>query len=380
MKKILFFILIPIKVYCQTKNLTSFEYCGQTGFLNSNGEIIVDAEIDFPSTFHEGLAQINKNNKFGYIDATGKIVIEPNYDYAGDFNEGLAYIGIDGASGFINTTGKITIPLSNRQYFNFKNGLARFEETSKWGFIDKTGKTIIAPIYDNAQDFDEGLAKVTKGDEVIYINEKGIEVWSSKKYIPYQQSGFTDYRLAQNKTKNGVKQGFWIEYKDTTEFTKEKKVHDIYILTNYVDGKPSGMVRHYFSNHQLFFAGNLDEPMSTSVMNGIGQWFNNGQLMQQTKYTNGKRHGRSTWLYANGNLKVEEYYEQDTITKAFTYYESGKLFAISNYKNGLQHGNTTLYYETGSIKEIINYMQGEKKGIWIKYKPNGEIEQTGQNK
>ena len=51
--------------------------------------------------FKEGMASIEINDKWGFIDADGNIVIEPKYSYVQFFSEGLAGVQVDGKYGFI---------------------------------------------------------------------------------------------------------------------------------------------------------------------------------------------------------------------------------------------------------------------------------------
>jgi len=47
------------------------------------------------SRFSDGLASVNVRGKFGYIDRNGNFVIEPQFDAADSFSEGLALVLID---------------------------------------------------------------------------------------------------------------------------------------------------------------------------------------------------------------------------------------------------------------------------------------------
>lgn len=51
----------------------------------------------------------DSNHKWGFVNTDGEIVIEPQYECAKSFSNGLAAIKTDGVWGFINTEGKLVI-------------------------------------------------------------------------------------------------------------------------------------------------------------------------------------------------------------------------------------------------------------------------------
>jgi len=49
---------------------------------------------------------VRQDGKLGYIDKTGQIVINPQFDWASSFFEGLARVWIGGKSGYIDKAGE----------------------------------------------------------------------------------------------------------------------------------------------------------------------------------------------------------------------------------------------------------------------------------
>ena len=92
---------------------------------------------------HSNSFLIEENGKYGYMDKDGNVVINPQFDRADDFSEGLARVRIGD------------------------------EKTGKWGYIDKEGKFVINPQFDCAEDFSEGLAKVKVGGKYGWIDKTG---------------------------------------------------------------------------------------------------------------------------------------------------------------------------------------------------------------
>jgi hypothetical protein len=59
--------------------------------------------------FREGLAAVRIDGRFGYIDENGEIVIEPAFDLAGAFDQGLAEVLVGKHTGVINRKGEVVV-------------------------------------------------------------------------------------------------------------------------------------------------------------------------------------------------------------------------------------------------------------------------------
>ena len=120
---------------------------------------------------------VSIEGKKGFIDNQGEIVIEPKFDHAGHFSDGLAAVQIDGKWGFINTSGEIVIePRFEQEAWPppyFQDGMCAFKAGDKWGFITKTGKQAILPRYDEVSGFSEGLCAVKVDEKWGYIDQSG---------------------------------------------------------------------------------------------------------------------------------------------------------------------------------------------------------------
>ncbi|RYD48288.1 MAG: WG repeat-containing protein, partial [Verrucomicrobiaceae bacterium] len=96
----------------------------------------------------EGLARVEKEGLCGYVNEQGQVVIEPQFDHASMFTHGTAIAWADKSdpeadSGFINTKGewifktrpgaRLVEPLDYTTWFNC--GLAVIEDTGPWGYV-----------------------------------------------------------------------------------------------------------------------------------------------------------------------------------------------------------------------------------------------------
>jgi len=168
-------ILMPAK---ETKK-------GDYGFVNIDGEIIIDFDLDIkntPSIMNEGVAYYQdreRDNKISFIyNNQGKAEIkETNYIETLLFNEGLALAVEEmGSLVYINKklNEELVLDKDIQQAGNFSEGLAKFQnDKGKWGFIDKTGKKVIQAEYDNVKSFSEGYAVV----EILVEDEEEGNFW-----------------------------------------------------------------------------------------------------------------------------------------------------------------------------------------------------------
>ena len=159
-------LLLPIKVD------------GKYGYINENGEVVIEPKYDYASEFSRGLADIKIGGKYGYINKEGAIVVEPKYDVACVFDEDIAMIKDDGKYGYINRKGMIVVePKYDDADYEFSEGLARIEVDGKYGYINRKGNIVVEPKYDAAKPFSEGMAAVGIGEYLVekwgYINKYG---------------------------------------------------------------------------------------------------------------------------------------------------------------------------------------------------------------
>jgi len=131
-------------------------------------------DVEFIFAFEEGLAAFkNTEGKWGFIDTKGDIVINAQFEAVGSFNDGYAIIIQNGKRGFINKEGKIVINPQFEHVTIFSEGKAAFFDGKQWGYIDTKGTYIINPQFDEATVFNGGLALVKQGKYYGYINKQG---------------------------------------------------------------------------------------------------------------------------------------------------------------------------------------------------------------
>ncbi|EAK9856530.1 WG repeat-containing protein [Campylobacter lari] len=69
--------------FCSTKT--------KYGFIDKQGNLVIEAKYDNAWGFSEGLARVELNGKYGFVDKQGNLVIETEYDVVLDLVEGAEY-------------------------------------------------------------------------------------------------------------------------------------------------------------------------------------------------------------------------------------------------------------------------------------------------
>lgn len=110
-------------------------------------------------TYPRNWTLVEKHNKQGFIDSDGNIIVEPKYDYIspfGEYQENWALVQRHNKFGFIDNNGcEVVKPkYSNIEQFNkYKKGWALVEKRGKLGFIDIEGNEILKPQFSNINVF-----------------------------------------------------------------------------------------------------------------------------------------------------------------------------------------------------------------------------------
>jgi len=145
--------------------LAAVEFGDEWGFIDPQGNYVINPQFDSASSFSEGLAAVRVGDgdtgKWGFIDPQGNYVINPQFDYASSFSEGLAAVrvgdGDTGKWGFIDPQGDYVINPQFDDTSSFSEGLAAVRvggwDTGKWGFIDPQGNYVINPQFDRLHSF-----------------------------------------------------------------------------------------------------------------------------------------------------------------------------------------------------------------------------------
>ena len=184
---------------------------------------------------------------------------------------------------------------------------------------------------------------IVDGDTINVVDENNLKqgFWKIfgnmrklKEYEPTQV-------IEQGKYANSRKQGLWTKF-----FPSGKTKSEI----EYKNSRPNGAYRTYFENGQIEEEGSWKNNRNTS---DFKRYYENGQVSQQFAFNpTGKRDGRQTYFYENGQVMIEADIEAGKEKFVKEFYEDGSIKAEKNFIDGkLDVANTKVYDSTEPIKE-----------------------------
>ena len=172
--------------------------------------------------------------------------------------------------------------------------------------------------------------------------------------------------------------------------------------------------KKYKCNDQIYVCSQFDCPTPTRIH---VEYWNNGSIKVEGKYTNNKKDGLWKWYFNSNNKQIQkigkyiigkeqgewiEYYLSGRPKEIINYkksikhgsyvflddYEQKTYLEKGSYRNGLKNGRWEQHYsggeeKSGNIKYIINYTNDKKDGLWFEYYNNSrtfnkKIKQKGK--
>ncbi|MFK7972985.1 MAG: WG repeat-containing protein [Bacteroidia bacterium] len=115
---------------------------GYFGYINQQGNTIIQPQFYAAKDFQEGVAAVRTADGYGYINTAGAMVIKPQYDYARPFSEGLALVTLDEKSFYIDRRGRYMFDCPGTSCGSFKDGVAFMREGQERAFLNNKGKLI----------------------------------------------------------------------------------------------------------------------------------------------------------------------------------------------------------------------------------------------
>ena len=129
--------------------------------------------------FYAGMAAFKAANGLtGYINLQGETVIEPAWDDGAYFCEGRAWVKQDGAYHLIDSRDN-TVGASSwsNVYVDFGGSdFSRVFQGDKIGYVNLDGEIALRPVYDKATRFCDGVACVLWNGTWYLIDERGVDL------------------------------------------------------------------------------------------------------------------------------------------------------------------------------------------------------------
>ena len=126
---------------------------------------------------------------------------------------------------------------------------------------------------------------------------------------------------------------------------------------NFKNGKPEGLQLRWHANGQKKSEVNYKDGKEDGLAVG---WYEGGQKQGAVTYKDGKYDGLMRLLYKNGQKKSEVNYKdgkEDGL--AVAWYENGKKQGEANFKNGKQDGLAVMWHPNGQKMNEGTYKDGE---------------------
>jgi len=126
---------------------------------------------------------------------------------------------------------------------------------------------------------------------------------------------------------------------------------------NFKNGKPEGLQLRWHANGQKKSEVNYKDGKEDGLAVG---WYEGGQKQGAVTYKDGKYDGLMRLLYKNGQKKSEVNYKdgkEDGL--AVAWYENGKKQGEANFKNGKQDGPAVMWHPNGQKMNEGTYKDGE---------------------
>lgn len=161
--------------------------------------------------------------------------------------------------------------------------------------------------------------------------------------------------------------GEWTEYHNTGEFKAKGK---------YIAGGKTGEWEFFYPSGKLEQKGRYDKKGRPQ---GVWKWYyENGALLREENYVNGKREGTMTDYTEEGKILTTGSWVENEKTGHWVY-ETSDYMEAGSFANGETDSLWTSYYMPGKRKRYIgSFQSGEPVGQHIKYYSNGQMEYTGK--
>lgn len=161
------------------ETLYSYYDSGKWGYINSSGEVVIDAIYDEASYILNESTLVEKDNREIFIDSEGNNILEIPQEYKvnslffKDLSNGVfAVENSEGKYALMNNVGDIITDFIFDSIYSFHDGFASCKINNKCGLIDASGKIVIPAEYDSLGVYNDGIVSVKLNNKWGYINLK----------------------------------------------------------------------------------------------------------------------------------------------------------------------------------------------------------------
>ncbi|WP_018248435.1 WG repeat-containing protein [Orenia marismortui] len=318
---------------------------GKLGYIDEQGNILVEAKFSDAYPFKNGLAIVNGaedtwEREYGVIDTTGNFILKPQYNDIKNLGQGLLAVGV-AIDEIVNSQGSVYALVNHQGEFitdfkyyslsDFNNGLASVSDRRYTFFIDETGNKVRdLPIVEGIGELSltGSLIKAEIDDRLSYLTKSSNIVWEESR----DRNLGNIYTIVEKKYRpNPTVLIYYPKLRGIEDNKIERRVNDR--LKNIAIGN--------------FIDINFDEDLYYDYQAEFEIEFYNKSLLvlefSSYEYPFGAAHGMPSLDYLHIDLKSGEFYNLSDLFKANSDYVS---------------------IITKLIKEEIE-SQGEDSMIWL---------------
>ncbi len=138
-----------------------------------------------------------------------------------------------------------------------------------------------------------------------------------------------------------------------------------------INGKKNGKWTTTYKNGQL----ESEESYLNDTLHGRQLvYYPNGQLYIKRSYFKGKEVDSTLWYHSNGQINVAEFSDSSGLKQGpfKIYYSNGQPSNIASWKDGKLDGESRSFFDNGQLWDIKNYKLDRRVGKWIEFSKTGD--------
>ncbi|MBE1442172.1 WG repeat-containing protein [Paenibacillus sp. OAS669] len=287
---------------------------GKFGYIDENGNIVLEPAYTGAQSFSEGRAVVNTGENFtaqyGLIDRSGHTIVQPEYNDIQQLGEQRVALGkaIDPNQPFIGSiyaiadlNGKIRTEFKYYEVNPYHKGLASVYDASQTYFIDRSGNAASGYPKVNGSGtvkLEDSLIQANVDRRLSYLDRSGRVVWHQNTVIPLRLT----YKVKEEKYKpNRNYLVYYPQLEGMRERAAQQRVNDRLKSLSQVKPVPAGEQLSYSYDGDFeitFFKKNL----LVVELDGYN-------------YPFGAAHGMPTRVYAHVNVEDGQFYELKDLFK-----------------------------------------------------------------
>jgi len=138
-----------------------------------------------------------------------------------------------------------------------------------------------------------------------------------------------------------------------------------------INGKKNGKWTTTYKNGQL----ESEESYLNDTLYGCQLvYYTSGQLYIKRNYFKGKEVDSILWYHSNGQINIEEFSDSSGLKQGpfKIYYSTGQPSQIAYHKDGELDGESRSFFDNGQLWDIKYYKLGQRVGTWIEFSKTGD--------